>query len=437
MSHSGHHKSALGFAVFSALALQPHVSLAQDSGGLAVDLSFAQGLVFEDDDFFTRSDLGLFVLSQTRSQRLAFNFDTGLEFGEGRRDDLNDPSARLSYTLENKSTAFNLDLSAREGDIEALVLEDPLNSTTLTSEDGTRTDRSAVASLEFGRQSPFGGVLSQSFSETEYDSSSTSLIDNTIVGTSLTLRFDLDQRISTRLSFDVTDTDRDGGVDLYRTAVGLGADFAISQTLTASADLGQTRLTESGSVPETVSEGLFFRLALSKELSNGSLSGSLDTDIDENGRVSTARIARDLDLPLGSLQTSFGFSQTDETDNLEPLYGLTWNQDLPRGAITLSVEQQFGTNSIGSQVLNSRINLQAQQELSSLADLQIGLGLRRADVTGGIQTDQFDLSIDYTRELNQNWTFVGNYEHTRRSGANTTTDDTLYLGLRTAVGWRP
>jgi len=216
----------------------------EDDSGLALTLSYTEQLLWDDGDASARSDLGLSLTSETRTQRLAFSLDAGLEktASNGLRGSWEDPTARFSYALERRNSALSFDASYRRNDVDSLVFSEDLGDGTLVLDEGQRETVTADLGFEFGREAPFGGTLSLGYAETNYlDTTSTSLLDSTTDTASLGLRFDIDQRTQARLTFDHSDLNRDGGTDVRRRTLSAGATTDITKTLVADLDLGHTR----------------------------------------------------------------------------------------------------------------------------------------------------------------------------------------------------
>lgn len=435
---------ALAGGMMACALCIPQFALSQEQteleSGLEVTFSYTERLLWDDGDASARSDLGLSLTSETRTQRFAFSVNSSLD---KTTSDFSweDTSADLRYGIENRNAVLEFDARYLRTDADSLTFDEDLGDGTLVLDEGDREDIRSNVLFEFGRAAPFGGTLRLGYAETNYiDTSSTSLIDSTTQTLGLGLRFDIDPRISARLSFDHSDLDRDGGLDVRRDTLSAGVTLDVSKTLVADIDLGHTRVIESGSVARTETDGVFTRLALRQEMPNGTLSGSIVSDLDENGRRTTARIDRALELPRARLSFGLGLSRNDDSDKTRPLYALNYTQDLPRGEFTVALDQAFSTNSAGTETLNSRLTLSTRQNLTSLSVLTGSLSFRESNVLGAAgDTTQIDLSLNYARSLTEDWTLIGGYTHTRRNrdSGNDDIDDVVFIGLRTTRLWRP
>lgn len=427
-------------------ALSPGMVLSQQQqqsqdvpGGLELSLTFTERLLWDDGDASARSDFGFGLMSETRTQRFALTLDASLDktASGGLDAEWVEPSATLSYSTQSRNTVLAFDASYRRADADSQVLDDGI----LVLDEGEREDLRTSLALEFGREALFGGTLRLGYSETNYlDTTSTSLINSDTYTTAVGLRFDIDPRISARLNFDLSDLDREGGIDVRRETLSAGVTLDVTKALVADFDLGHTRVIRTGTVPRDETDGLYYQVALRQEMVNGTLSGSLISNIDENGRRTTARVDRALDLPRASLSFGFGLSRDDDTDKTRPLYAINYSQDLPRGQFSIALDQAFSSTSTGIETLNSRLTLSARQELTSLSVLSGSLSLRESDVLGvADDTTQIDLTLNYAQSLTEDWDLVGGYTHTRRmrDNGNDDIDDVVFIGLRTTLAWRP
>ncbi|WP_287188256.1 hypothetical protein, partial [Rhodovulum sp.] len=433
-----------GLAAVGLVFMGAQQAPAQDAaGGLVADLRFSQRLTWEDDDFYATTGIGLALTSRTRNPSFGLFLDGGLELGaEGESGvTLADPVLRLTFGHEAASSAIDLSLRYRESDVDTLFEEDVFGQDVLVFDEGTRKDLSTSLGFVFGRDAPFGGSLDLGYSTRRYSGTSDpSLLDEDRTSAALALRFDIDPRIRASLRASVAETDRDGaGRDIRNESLGAGLDLSVTQTLTAGLFLGRTRVVESGAGPRSVEDGLAYRLSLTEQRPNGTLSGSLVSDIDEVGRRTTARIDRDLELRAGRLRAGVGVSEGSDGD-LRPLISLGWAQDLPRGSFGITLDQAFTTDSDGEEALNSQIALSWRQELTPLSSLQTGIRLRDTDFLGGAGVDTRKITLDlvYRHALAGDWDMLGGYTHTlsRQEGASDSRSDEVFIGVEKRVRWR-
>lgn len=426
-----------------ATALAPGTAVAQD-GGLTAGLVLTPGLSWDDDELSAKLGIGVTLESNTSNQRLSFAFDGAIEEGlTGSLDDnTTDPRLDFSYGRESRNSALSFDLGYRRAEISSLTLDDDLTTDLLILDDGSREDLDIATTLIFGREGPFGATLDLGYREERYiDTTDPNLLDEVTMRAALGLRFRIDPRITATLGTRVSETDVDGatGTDSRNEAVTAGLELAVNPSLTTEVSIGYSQVTQSFGGTDTTDSGLTYALALLQERPNGTVSAQIRSEITEDGRLTEARVARSLDLTRGAL--SFGIGVSDlENQSLQPLLALSWQQELPRGAVGISLEQTVAVDTDGDSAVNRRLGVNWQQDFDRLTNLSTGLVLRDTEVLSGTGSDlqQIDLSISWRRALTPDWNMLSSYTRTLTSekGVRDTTDNTLFFGFERGFQWR-
>lgn len=426
-----------GLAAAGLLAAYPLAGLGQaqqEQGAGVAELTIGPGVRWDDEDGFEALlGVGGAIRRQTEFDDLDFEFSAGLEQGAGNIAEIpfTDRFLRLTYGRETPRNALDFGLRYRRADINDI--EDLDNEDVLEFGDGKREDYGANAGFVFGRQDPFGASLDLRYDVRDYsDTDDADFEDRERAFVAAALRFDIDPRISTEIRGELGDTDVDGGRDTRRETLGLGLAFDVTQTLTSDLFLGQTRVTESGNVPEDTEEGFVLRFSFVEERRNGAWTGSLVSDLtDDLERRTTARVGRSLELPLGAFSAGFGLSQSED-DDVRPLYSLAYTREGPRSAFNVSFDQIFTTDDDGDEALNSRLALSYLQALTELASLRAGLAYRDTTYITGDEEDEdrLDVSLVYRQQLAEDWDLVSSYVHRiDRDDDDTERDDEFYLGI--------
>lgn len=414
---------------------------AQD-GGTQAGLTLSPGLFYEDEETRGRLGFGTTFETATRNQRFAIGFDGAFDSGyDDIADSLRTPRLTLSYGMESRATAVDAQLSYRRAKIDALVFDDDLDSDFLVIGTGQRTDLNTSASLTFGRDAPFGGTFDLGYRTRAYqDTVDPTLLDEETRSAGLSLRFVIDPRLTARLSGRVSETDVDApGTDQRRETLNAGLDMAVTPTLDASLTLGTTRITDTGPLGSDTTEGATATLSATQDRPNGTLSGSISSDVTTAGRQTTVRVDRNIDLPRGTLGFGAGFSQLDAGD-LQTLARLSWSDETPRAQYGLSLDRTLAVNRDGDSAINSQISLSWQQELDRFSNLGAGLSLRDTDRLGtGADSTQASLSLSWRRDLAQDWGLRTSYTHrwSRETGAADSDDYTVFVGFERGFQWRP
>lgn len=417
-------------------------AMGQETGGASASLSYSERLLSNDDGVTLQSGLGFAFESQTRTQSFTFEANTNLDKFGTQDTVVQDPSVALGYQIESRDTVLGFDVSFRRQDVDTFFLATEDNVETVQLDTVNRDTLDGGISLELGRDAPFGATAQLRYTDTSFeDSKATGLIDSLRLRGDLGLRFEINGQMTARLEYSYNDIDRDGGIDVERQRLAAGLAYQINAGLRADISLGQTQLDRGGSIADTSTSGLFYDLSIVQDRPNGQIEASLRSDIETSGSRVTARVDRNWELPRGALSLGFGLTQNEDEDDINPLYALSYTQDLPRAQFTLSVQQSYNSSSDGAQTLQSRVNMSFRQQLNTRADLQTGLSYIQLDpqATGTNSTDRINFNIDYSHALTDKWALTAGYRHQRSTDTNGAVDrdDTMFLGLRTQFDWRP
>ena len=427
----------------------PHAAFAQNAerGGLQIDLSYTEQFFYDDDDEDSetslRSDLELQLRSQTRTQDLSFVISGGVEKGlsDGFEFDLEDPRVALEYSVGSRNTELSFDASFRSSEVDDLSVLD-FDLATLVDDPGDREDFSTGLALEFGREARFGTIVSLGYSETNFvNTTSSEVIDSTRFEGSVRLRFDLSRTATGFLTTSINDLDRaEGGLDVETRDLIGSVDVLITPGLTGAFDLGYREVTRDGTRTGT-SEGVTFGASLTSERPNGTISAILDSALEETGRRSTFQVNRTLILPRGQLSAGIGVSVNSASDSTDPLYNLSYRQALARGGFQFNFSQSFSTTSAGEETLNTTFNISADQALNDISSVSAAILFSDSDRQASTLADtrRIRYEIDYSRQLTNRWSFVAGVAHTQRreAGGEDSSDNEVFIGLRTALSWRP
>lgn len=370
--------ATLGAACLVAGVVLP--GFAQEQGGLRLTFGINQGLDWRDNpdlenpssgsETTSRTQLRFGLISQTPTQRLAFDLGGTVVAGSTTENGLTTPSARLLYRRESAAAALELEAFLREADVDTLDFilgSDDLNAPVVTAVtgSGTRRQTGATAMVEFGREAPFGGSFSLGRTQTDYlDTTDPSLIDNVRTTAQLALRFDLTEVTS------------------------------VTTTLSAA------RLDE-GSAPREDTENL--TIGLTHSLPAGAYTASLTIGRTEDGTRESLSFGRRLDLPAGQLSASFGLSRP-VTGKTQGIGTLDWQQDLANATFRLGLARAVTGNDQDEETRVSRLTMSYAQELTPTIGLNLSAGLQDSHETQtGLSTRTANLSASLRQELAQDW----------------------------------
>ncbi|WP_146036556.1 hypothetical protein [Pseudotabrizicola formosa] len=370
--------ATLGAACLMAGVVLP--GFAQEQGGLRLTFGINQGLDWRDNpdletpssgsETTSRTQLRLGLISETPTQRLAFDLGGTVVAGSGSEKGLNTPSATLAYRLESAASALELEAFLREADVDTLDFifgGDDLNAPVVTAVtgSGTRRQTGATASIDFGRDAPFGGSFSLGRTETDYTATTDpSLIDSLRTTARLALRFDL------------------------------------SPVTSVTTSLSASRLEEEGASPED-SETL--AIGLTHSLPTGAYTASMTIGRTEEGTRESLSFGRSLDLPAGQLSATLGLSRP-VTGKTQGIGTLNWQQDLANGSLQLGLARSVTGNDRDEETRVSRLSMSYAQELTPRLGLSLSAGLQDSRETQtGLSSRTTNLSASLRQELTEDW----------------------------------
>lgn len=443
MKGPGEQNAVLAGVIAAGFALVASSVSAQDSGGLEANLTFSQGLSYSDTDgTFGRTDLGFGLTSETRTQNFDLSVSSGFEqnLDGGSLFEADEPSANLAYGIQSRQTALTTNLNYRQTDADEFVEDVNGIPGVLILDEGTREAVGADVGLAFGREAKFGGTVDLGYDRTAYsDSTSATLFDFERISAQFGLRFEIDPRITTTLDYSVSETNRANGRDVENQGLTLGGQFAVTPTLDANVSLGVTQITIDDGGVVSVEDGLSFGLSLEQDRPVGRLRFSLDSDLSESGRRTTARVGGTFETRRGNLNASFGLTESADS-SIRPTLTLTYGEDLPRGSYSVSIDQAFDTDTDGDETLNSRLRLVWQQDLTQTSRVSSNLTYQMTDVLGvDDDTSRFQLGVSFSHDLTEDWALTTRYTHTifNDDSAARTRENEVFIGLETSFGWRP
>lgn len=420
---------------------------AQDAGGLTGSLSVSQRLSYGTStgfvgggDLQAQTNVGLSLASQTRSQSFSLDVGSGLAWSseDTTSFEFANPNFRLSYGRESKNAGFSAGLTYRTVDLESQFVLETLDGDFTVLGSGTRTDASASVGLEFGRTDPIGGSLSASHRIIRYDGTlDPELLDSDTTNVSGQVNLRFDPRITGRVSGSWTYVDQSDGSTRTTTSVGVGAALEVNQTLTTDIGLNYSIVESSTSATR---EGFGLSASLSQTLQNGSLTGSISTDIGGSGRATNINIGRSMSLQNGSVSASIGGSFTDDS-GFSPLYGFSYETEIVRGGnLSANLTQVFNATLDGEEAVRTNLSVNYNKALDRVSSISSGFTFRDNNVTSttGEDSSRLDLNLNYRRELAQDWGIVGGYTHSisREDGEADRSTNTFFLGVDKTFNWR-
>jgi hypothetical protein len=376
------------------------------SQGLQVDQN--RGLDAGADEIETRLVTGLAfaIASRTPISELALSGRTnlGVEIGSGSDDAeslLDGAQLGLSYDRAVPTGSLAVDATVRRDEVgflrdlsdfidEGGSIDLPDDFDDLEGE-GTRLASSFDATLTLRDAARFGITLSAGLGDVRYDDvSSDDLSDLRRIDLGLGFRFDLTEVARLNSTFRASQEDEDGVEE-----VRFGADM-------------------TGSI----------------ERPDGSITGRLAVDEADEGVRTALSFGRSLERPLGTYAGSIGLSHS-ASGELSFNGTLSIARDLPRGALSLSLQQATGSADDGEE-LETSLSAGWTRELTPRSSLSLETLFGR---TENLETDDrvqvAEVGVTFDQSVTQDWSLVLDYRYRQRdeSGEDRASGQSLSLSL--------
>ena len=435
---------ALTFSYSSTLNANDNLGLDPTSAGTSTWLDNKLGLSYSSETATSQLSLGasgVFRLSDLAGQGQDAAFDNG--------------TLNLGYARQGANSQLSFDAKYNKVDVAffdpLLLIPDPENPVDpgdlTTSAQGSRETRQASVKFATGLEGPFGMNFALSRNERRFqDTTDPDFYDTT--RTSLSVGATLRPTARTGLSFTLSQTDY-SAEDVAQTqrntrrAV-LGLTQALDDATSLSFSLGQTWIEKDQDIGlatiHTEESGLNGGIALSRELSNGTIGLSLNHDISSDGKTRTdLQLTRAMELPNGSLSLAIGPSFHD--GGKSGLAGsLNYGRDLPQGSLRAAASRGFSTNDQDDSIDTTRLNLGWSHDLTPTSGLDLSLDYLNIDseAVGG-DRERARLQVAYTLDLADDWQLSGGYAHTYSDKETTGTaqSNSVFVTLGRSVSFAP
>ena len=412
--------------------------------------------------FDTRLSFG--YRSRRANDTLSLDLSGVLRAVEPPRDanTFDDRSARLGYQRQgvNSALSFGADYSLSSVDArdpfdrnfldedDPFFGDDPLDETDLTQDRGDEQQIGARFRFETGLNDPLGVVLTGRYRDRSFtDTTDPDLFDNEIFTLSGTTRVTLSPITEARVvlryeDYSADDTPR---TDRQTSSVNLGLTQALSQVDTLDVSVGlqqiETKETIGGTRGSDTENGVIGALALTRDLTRGTIGTSFEVDQSENGQTATWLVSRDLPLPRGSLALSLGATR-DVNDDIIPSGSIDFVHEMLRSTLTASLSQDVRTSDRSNELRTTRASVGYNYEINSLSRIGISANFAELAQAGGPavnDTTRTDLRATYTRDLTRDWQISTGYEYRIRDEETVgeATSNRVFLTLQRSFAVRP
>ncbi len=448
---------ALGLA---ALAVP---GLAQDDGKAKQSFwTFSQSLRATENIRLSEQSAGTTYASETQLS-FGHEFESGIQSLklsgsavarlvddplQGSDNGLSDADARVTYLRDGANARLRLQSRYVRTD---LAFDDPLAVDEITDEDlsnsgGRRNNFNNSLLFETGLQSPVGLNLRLSRQDRSYSGTTDpDLFDTVTENVQISTPFRLSDRTQARLTFNENRYRAEDGPGTNRdtTRITVGLDHRFSPITRLSLDLGHSEVVETfDTLPglEDRDSGVVIGLNLVRDLPNGEIEASFDSDVTQEGRRRTFLLSRQLDLPNGGLSFALGAVDGSTTDT-RAIGSIRYRRELDRTTFTAGLSRSGAISDTTSTVTETtRLNLGYALQLTEVASLSMDLRYANiADVgSGATEADRERTSFDVAlnRQVTQDWDFVTGYQfrHSKRSSGTSGNSNAVFFTLKRDFG---
>ncbi|SMD03153.1 hypothetical protein SAMN06295998_12029 [Primorskyibacter flagellatus] len=446
-----HKAGGAGLAVLMSVS----TPLAQETPASArqFTLDVAQRLEWSDnpdlaidgeDRLLARTSLRFGLERRTGIDRLSFSLGGDLEVSNDDATGFERPSLSLAWQRDVGHSQIGAAFDFNEvelGNTTSTTFDEDTQSTDfITVDSGARQTANLSLTGAFGIEAPFGGSYRLSQRQVRYvDTSDSDLQDADRLSFDGDLHFELDPRITLGLAAAYTDFDEEGPGDLdtVTSRVESYLELDVTPRLTSRIGLGWQEIEQSGT-SDLTRDGLVFDASLTQALPRSTMELQTQSRITSNGRRNELRFIHSLERPLGSLRYSLGVSQTEDLDPA-PLFGLSWRRELPRGAVSVDLEQVATTDTDDAEVVNSQLSLSYQQDLTTRSGFGLEFVMRDSDERADSGTDSrsYNLGLTYRHAVTEDWDFTGGISMVRveEDGTADRDSNTVFIGLQRQLVW--
>jgi predicted porin len=403
-------------------------------------------------NFETRLTFG--IESETPRARVQLRTGGVLRFENAPDDDVSefdDPFVIFSYGLDRPDSRLNASLRYRTNritdtfltDLDADFLEDDLVTDT-----GVVDSTSARLNYRFGIDSPIGGSFTIQRSERDYTGTTNpDLFDRTSDSARVEGIFRINPVATARIigtwgeytADDIELTTRDSS------SVGAGLSYEFSPAMRFDGEIRSNEI-------ETVETIGFARITrnntatsgfgrLTRDLPNGTISGSIATEVNSLTSRTTVRADRTMETPGALFNIGVGVSESD-TGDTSVIGSLDYVRELSTGILTAGLDQSAVANLEDEEVLRTQFSIAYLHELTPSSGLDVGFELARTDDIGlGDANEQTrtEFTLNYRRELTEDWDWTIGYRgrQSRQPGVDTATSNAILTTISRSFSLRP
>lgn len=397
-----------------------------------------------EDRFTARTSVELGYVRRSAIDSFALSLGADLDLTSNDENGIERPNLGLVWERDVRRARTRLSFGLREVDLgsttRTIFDEDTESIDFGTLDQGTRRTANLGFDGAFGVDAPFGGNYRLLQSQIRYTGTEDpDLLDADRLILEGGLFFALDSTNTVGIEVGQTDFDEDGegAIDTVSTFFGTYLETDINPRLTGRFDLGWEEVEDTGAI-NSLENGAVFNVALTQDTARGALSFDAGSSITTGGRRDELRVGHLIEQSTGALGYSVGLTNT-EGSSTEPVFGLSWSRDLPRGSLTLALDQNAFTDRDRETQINSLFSLEYAQALTARSGFDVDLSLldvNELDATGS-DTRRLDLALTYRYALTEDWDLTSGISFVREAEDDVSDRDanTVFIGVERRFVW--
>lgn len=335
---------------------------------------------------------------------------------------LRDPSLDLAYRREGVSSRFDFTAGY---DRPSLAFALPSSGSDITVQDiftggGERENIDLGLRFESGIDAPLGLVIDLDHQDRNYKNTTDPLLFDTQTQTAAVsailrpngvtdLRLDLSES-----RYEAADAN---GTNRTTQRATIGIDRELSRTDRVRFSIGQSKVVETfDALPGTTNttDGIVSEFEYQRDLANGAVAVNLDSSLNSQGRSTTLEFGRQLDLPTGDLDVTFGWVKSDGAE-AQPIGRLTYRQEFTRSTFDIELSRGASVSqTLGQITETTTLAVGYDLELSAISSLSLDASLSDVNVVGAATgRARSSISAEYSRDLTQDWDMNVGVQHQR------------------------
>lgn len=222
-------------------------------------------------------------------------------------------------------------------------------------------------------------------------------------------------------------------------AIGVTRD--LTQTLQLDAQIGHTAVKTDTVTGVVHRDGLTGAVNLVQTVANGTVSGGYSVTRNQNGERQTLSFGRNLMLPNGSINATFGYTK-GSIGKTALIGSLAYSLQLAADTFSVNIDRAVGTNNSNQEILDTTFGLSWGHSIDAISSLNLGVNWAKSDDIGPTNSPTIqltDLTASYSRQMTADWTMTGGMTYRTRTetGKLDAHSTAVFLTLGRNFSYRP